>query len=158
MVGARGFRNLRPSGLRQKGPGYALERNPSTGRAARVVTDVDRLVGENVRRFRNAAGNENGSPSSVLGLASVHQQLQEVRRGGHETVPEWGPSLYGCVEIAGCFPDRAVRRAASQQDPLTALRPTHIPRMCKLCETRQSPRQNSQLMPGFSSHSRQPLK
>jgi transcriptional regulator with XRE-family HTH domain len=56
-----------------------LKKPKPTGRAARVVTDVDRLVGENVRRFRNARGMTLAELS--LGLGISHQQLQKYETG-----------------------------------------------------------------------------
>jgi transcriptional regulator with XRE-family HTH domain len=44
-----------------------------------ALTDVDRLVGENVRRFRNARGMTLAELS--LGLGISHQQLQKYETG-----------------------------------------------------------------------------
>jgi transcriptional regulator with XRE-family HTH domain len=56
-----------------------LKKPKPTGKAARAVTDVDRLVGENVRRFRKARGMTLAELS--LGLGISHQQLQKYETG-----------------------------------------------------------------------------
>ena len=56
-----------------------MKKPKPTGKAARAVTDVDRLVGANVRRFRKAQGMTLAELS--LGLGISHQQLQKYETG-----------------------------------------------------------------------------